>query len=281
MLMEYTRTIERSIDAGAAQMVRIANRRGSLTVRGADREDIGFVATLRVKAGSEQEAEELFDEVELPISEREGTVEIGPPEFGDEEGWWGGGRRRPTLDMELAIPRACSVHATNRAGSIGVEGVRAAVEAKNRAGAVRVRDIEGAVTAETRAGEVQIRSVRGAVAAETRAGGIKIEEVTGDVTLQTRAGGIRLKDIDGAVQAGSRAGEVWYRGRIRHEVEISVRAGAIQLGVTPDSSFFLDAESGLGSVESELDVDGTQEPEADAPTVRLRTGVGSIRIGSA
>jgi len=260
--MKYTRTIERNFEVGAAPVLRVANRDGRIRVRAEDREDIAFVGMLQVRANSEAAADEFFDEVELPISEGHGTVEIGPPEFEDGGGWWGGWRRRPTLEMELVVPRGCEVHASSRAGSIGVAGLRAAVEAQARAGAVRVRDIEGAVTLETRAGEIEV------------------EEVKGDVSLRSRAGRVRLSQIDGAVRVGSRAGEVQYEGPISHEVEISVKAGSIRLGVTRDSSFFLDAESEMGSVHSELDVDVREEPEEGAPTVRLRTRVGSIRVAA-
>jgi hypothetical protein len=48
--------------------------------------------------------------------------------------------------------------------------------------------------------------------------------------------------------------------------------------VTPDSSLFLDAKSYLGAVRSDLDVDGTREPDDDAPTVSLRTNQGAICV---
>lgn len=307
--MEYTRTIERTFSVGAEPALRIANRTGTLIVRGEDREDIEFTATLRVDADSEQQAEELFDALELPISEREGAVEIGPPEFGEVNGARGGFEvfglriatqwRGPRVDMVAVVPRRCGLRASSRTGSVSVEGIRANVRVDCRTGRVRISDVEGEVTAETRTGALGLNAVRGAVRAETRTGIVESEDITGDISLSTRTGlvrargvhgsvtattrtgGIRLEDIDGAIQASSTTGGVRYRGRIAHPADISVSTGSIRLAVTPDSAFFLDAESGRGTVRSELDVDATREPDAGAPTVRLRTDRGSIRIGPA
>ena len=279
--MEYARTVERQFSAGAEAQLRIVNRRGSLEVRGEDRADIEFSAILRVSAGSEQEADRLFDAVGLPMSDHEGTVEIGPPDFDDFDGLFGARlRRTPRLEMVAVVPRGCDVHASNRAGSISVRGVRATVDVDGRTGRVDVRDIDGEVTAETRTGSIRLTSVRGAVRAETRTGGVEVEDIDGDVTLSTRTGGIKLENIDGAIEVHSRTGGVRCRGPIAHPVDISVNTGAIRLAVPRDSSFFLDAESRSGSVRSDLEVNTASEPDADAPTVRLKTDRGAIRVGA-
>jgi hypothetical protein len=304
--MEYRRTIERKFTPGADPALSIANRRGSLQVRGEERSDIAFTATLRVHADNDQAADELFDAVELPISEHEGTIEIGPPELAGSEdedggfpgvGSWFGSRRDPVkIDMVAAVPRACSVRTRNRAGSTEVAGIHAVVAVESRAGRVNIREIDGEVTAKARAGALHLTSMRGNVHAETRAGSIEAEriagdaalstragsvrlrEVEGDVTVSTRTGGIELENVDGEVRVSGKNGGVRYRGRVAHPVDIAVGTGAIQLGVTPDSSFFLDAKSDLGAVRSDLDVDATREADDYAPTVRLRTNQGAIRV---
>jgi hypothetical protein len=300
--MEYRRTIERTFEAGDAPRLRIANRSGKLAVRGHDRDDIAFTATLRVDADSEEEANELFDAVDLPMSERGGEVEIGPPTSGSDGGGfrsWFNWTRRVRIDMLAEVPCDCRVDARNRAGAIAVEGISAGVTVEGRAGGVSLRDIEGALSASTRAGGIQLESIRGPVQVATHAGSIEAERVTGDLSLEThagsvrvrivdgdvdvttRAGGITLEDVSGAVRVRGQHGGVKYRGRVTDAVEISVATGGIEFGVPLGSSFFLDAESGRGSVVSELEVDVTREPAADAPTVRLRTEVGSIRLVSA
>ena len=300
--MEYTRNIERTFPAGAQPVLRVSNRRGSLVVRGEDREDIAFAARLRVDADSSEDAEQRFDSVELPMSERDGTVEIGPPEFTAQEtirilgftinaGW-----RSPRIDMEIAVPRRCRVEAEQRTGSARIEGLRADVRVRGRTGRVRIEDIEGTLDAETRTGVVEVRSIRGPVRLETRTGRVEVEDVAGDATLSTRTGpiaargvsgvllchtttgAIRIRECDGPFTLTTTTGSVEYRGRVVDEGSIAVTTGRITLAVTRDSSFFIDAETRRGTVRSTVTVDDVRPPQEGAATVRLRTTTGSIRI---
>jgi hypothetical protein len=54
--MEYRRTIEHKFTAGAEPALSITNRSGKLQVRGEERSDTAFTATLRVHADSDQAA---------------------------------------------------------------------------------------------------------------------------------------------------------------------------------------------------------------------------------
>ncbi len=284
--MEYTRTIERTFAASDDLKLVVANRQGKVEVRGEDRADVAFTATLRARAESEEHAEELFDALDLPMSQDRGKIEIGPPEFFDDEfddmglieSWLRGRRDRVRIDMVALVPVACVVDASNRSGSVEVTSTNGRVEATTRAGGVSVTEVDGDVRAETRSGTLNLRSVRGSVEGETRDGSITAERITGPLELSSRSGAVRLDTIEGPVQVHGRSGSVRYRGPIAHAVEVTLRTGAIQLSVTPDSSFFLDAESGRGSVWSEFDVDAARDASADVPTVRLRTSRGSINV---
>lgn len=284
--MEYTHTIERKFAGAEGLTLLIANRHGRIEVRGEDRSDVAFTATLRARAETDDHAEELFEALDLPMSDHDGTIEIGPPEFFDDdaddfgliESWLRGRRDRVRIDMIALVPAACVVDASNRSGSIAVTGTRGAIDATTRAGAVSVSDADGDVHVETRAGALNLRPIRGSVSAETRDGSITAERIEGSLELSSRSGAFRLQDVDGPVSVRGRSGSVRYHGRVAHSVDVLLRTGAIQLSVTPDSSFFLDAESGRGSVWSEFDVDAARDADAAVPTVRLRTSRGSINV---
>lgn len=300
--MEYTRNYERTFDVSAEPLLRIANTRGELTIRGADRSDIQFTAKLRLEADSKDEAEARFDSVELPIEQGEDTVEIGPPEFAEVDSirifgfsipaeW-----RGPRMDMVAEVPRGCRIEADMRTGAARIEGINAEVRLHGRTGRMRVADIEGALTVEARTSSIEVRSIRGDVRVETRTGRVDVEDVTGDATVatrtgavqarvitgalhcRTRTGAIRVIDCDGPFDLSTTTGVVEYRGDITHDGTVEVRTGRITLGVKRGASFFIDASSDRGSVRSELDIDDHKEPAADAPTVRLHTSRGSIRV---
>lgn len=301
-MAEYTRTFERSFTVGDAPLLKIANRRGEMTVRGSDRSDIFFSSELRIDAGSRDEAEERFDAIDLPIEQRGDTVEIGPPEFAETEtisifgftipaSW-----RGPRIDMVVEVPRNCRVQAEQRTGSVRIEGINADVRVGTRTGRIRVADIEGQLEVDARTGSVEVLSVKGGVRVETRTGKVEVEDVTGGATLSTRTGAVRVRDVTGALHCRTRTGAIHavdcdgpfdletttgvveYRGDITGDGTIDVRTGRITLAVPRGASFFIDASAERGSVRSDLDVDDLREPKADAPTVRLHSRTGSIRI---
>ncbi len=149
------------------------------------------------------------------------------------------------------------------------------------------------VEIETRTGNVEARSVRGNLSAHTRTGKVAVEDVTGDVILRSRTSTIRVARVGGLLQCTTRVrvqespgafelkpgtGRVEYAGLVANPGSIEARNGSIRLAVAPDSAFFVDALAKHGRVSSELDVREMQEPSEGAPTIRLRTETGSIRI---
>ena len=301
-MAEYTRKDERIFSVGDAPLLKIANRRGTLTVRGVDRSDISFASELRVDAESREDAEDLFNAVDLPMEQHGDTVEIGPPEFAETEtisifgfnipAQW----RGPRIDIVVEVPRNCRVQADQRTGSVRIEGINADVRVGTRTGRIRVAEIEGELEIEARTGAVEVHSVKGGVRVETRTGRVEVEDVTGDVTLSTRTGAVQAREITGALSCRTRTGAiravncdgpfdlstttgvVEYRGDIVADGSIEVRTGRITLAVQHGASFFIDASAERGSVRSELDVSDLSEPKEGAPTVRLRSRTGSIRI---
>jgi hypothetical protein len=66
------------------------------------------------------------------------------------------------------------------------------------------------------------------------------------------------------------------------DVDIEASAGSIVFAVDPAYPFFIDAESHVGSVRSELPPRPKGSvPQAGGPKVRLRSRAGSIRITAA
>ncbi len=312
--MKFTRSIDRSFSVGPQPELLLVNRRGRTVIRGEDREGIQMSATLSVDADRQSEADERFDAYHLPIEQRGDRVEIGPltlkEELQDEfEAKLGDTIRiiglniqiqsiwsTPRMDVELLVPRRCEVTAESRTGALSLEGVRCGAKLQGRTARIDVSEVEGDVEIETRTGNVEARSVRGNLSAHTRTGKVAVEDVTGDVILRsrtstirvarvggllqcsTRVGSIRVQESPGAFQLKTQTGRVEYAGLVANPGSIEARNGSIRLAVAPDSAFFVDALAKHGRVSSELDVREMQEPSEGAPTIRLRTDTGSIRI---
>jgi len=70
-----------------------------------------------------------------------------------------------------------------------------------------------------------------------------------------------------------------YRGAVRGDVDIEVKAGPITLAVDTAQPFFIDAEARIGVVSSDLPPRRAGDaPATGGPRVRLRTQTGAIHI---
>jgi hypothetical protein len=310
--VQYYRTLERTFAVDAAPELRIANRRGELTIIGEDRDDIAFTAQLSVSADSKAEGEERLDAIDIPISQEGGAVIIGEPEHDEPDGgvtlfrlgWHFGIRAGITLsetrvDMVARVPRLCRVQATHRSGAARVTGIHAHVHIEGRSGATDVRDVGGPLQVESRSGAIEVRDIAGDVTLISRSGRVDVENVQGDaevrsrsgyvnvnavggrLSVSTRSGRMTLRDVAGPTTVSGRSGAVEWRGAVRRPVSIEVESGFIRLAIERGAGFYLDAETQRGSVRSELPVDHLEKPRDDAPSVRLRTHTGAIRIVAA
>ena len=73
-----------------------------------------------------------------------------------------------------------------------------------------------------------------------------------------------------------------YRGAVRGDVDIEVKAGPITLAVETAQPFFIDAEARIGVVSSDLPPRRAGDaPATGGPRVRLRTHTGAIHIKAA
>ncbi len=307
--MQYYRTIERTFPPEDSKRLRISNRSGEMTVLGEDREDIALTVQLAVDADGEREGERRLDAIAIPLAHAGGGVEVGPPEFEDRRstvtvlglkiGSLNLGGAGTRVNMVARVPRSCVVTAEQRSGPLRVSGLHAGLRAESRAGHSEVAEMSGDIVLETRSGTTEVRKVDGDLTVEARSGRLEVESVTGETRLRSRSGNVLVRDIGGLLSVESRSGRVQmedvrgpvevrahsgaveFRGRIQHPVDIEVHSGLVKLAVTRDSQFFMDAETHVGSIRSELPVDYLDEPPAEAPVVRVRTHAGAVRIVTA
>ena len=161
------------------------------------------------------------------------------------------------------------IEASDLEGDVRIEG---------QTGRVEVRRVRGSLEVEVRSGKISVKEIVGPVRLHTSTGEVRVRDVQGDCTIETRAGKLSVEDVEGTMKLSTTIGSVSYRGRIAHDIDLTVRTGSVQLAVTQDSAFFIDAESRTGSVSADLPVNFLEEPPADAATVRVRVGTGSIQI---
>ncbi|MEX2373889.1 MAG: DUF4097 family beta strand repeat-containing protein, partial [Dehalococcoidia bacterium] len=135
---------------------------------------------------------------------------------------------------------------------------------------------------ESRSGRLEVEGVSGKTTVRSRSGSVVISDIDGPLVVESRAGRIQIEDARGAMRIRSHAGAVEVRGRVVQPIDIELHSGHVKLAVTRDSAFFMDAETHVGSVRSELPVNYLDGPPSDdAPVVRVRTHTGAVRVVAA
>ncbi len=303
--MQYYRTIEHTFEVDQGAELQVENRRGEIVIVAEDRDDITFTGQLVVNADSQRDGEERLDAIQLPITATRTQVTIGPPVYDEQTALSIFGisvhlpRMGTRVDMQLHVPRHVRVRALSRSGVTRVSGLEESVyvgtrsgrielsdivggvKIEGRSGGVELRDIKGRVEVGNRSGKIEIEGVEGDVYVKTRSGSISVQRATGNVEVHARSGRLRMEDIDGEVEATNGSGRIEYRGGIGGPMSLDLVSGSVRLAVARDASFWMDAETRSGSIRSELPVDYLKEPDESAPTVRVRTRSGSIRVVAA
>lgn len=296
--MEHTRTITREFTTGDKSVLHVETRSGAVTVEGYESDRVHIEAIVHVWSDLAVEADEAASLVERGIEQDQHRVIVRAPSMPHTEGWslWGG-KRGSRVDYNIRVPvqtavRVLSrsgrvqlsrthgrVHIENASGRVGVAQVRGDVTVIARSASLALDRIEGDVTAEARSGRIEISHVSGTVTAEARSGALDIRDIGGEVKAVAHTGSVVLDDAHASVHARAHTGMIRYHGAINGDFDIKSQTGLIHLAVDPDKPFYIDAESALGTVRSDLPPRrGGGGPNGTGPKVRLRTHTGMIKL---
>jgi DUF4097 and DUF4098 domain-containing protein YvlB len=298
--MEHARTVTREFSTGPKAVLHLEARSGTVLVEGRDSDRVTVEATVRIWTDVDAEVDEAAELVERSMEQDAHRVIVRAPalNLGEKRGLLAHlGLRSASIDYHVRVPRTTAVRVLSRSGStrilntqgvvhaealsgrLAVEEVQGDVTVIARSGSVQVERIAGNVKAEARSGKLNIQRVRGRVEADARSGSVDIESIEQDVRVSASSGSLSIADVGGRMYVRSRAGSMRYRGAIRGDVDVEAHAGSITFAVDPDVPFFLDAESQVGSVRSDLPPRRNgAKPAEGGPRVKLRTRAGSIRL---
>ncbi|HEY8173669.1 MAG TPA: DUF4097 family beta strand repeat-containing protein [Dehalococcoidia bacterium] len=295
--MEHVRTLSREFATGDKAVLHLESRSGEVIVEGRETDRVAVDAVVRVWTDLSTDADDAAALVERNMEQDGHRVIIRAPTLDQREGWGALFGRSPRIDYHVRLPRHSAVRVLSRSGAvqiahvegvvhsealsgkIGIEDVKGDVSVVSRSGNVLIERITGDVIAEARSGKLRLNQVEGIAQLEARSGTIEAEQVKGDLRITARSGTVNIEHPGGKVHLRAHAGSVRFKGRVFDDVEIEANAGSITFAADPDFPFFVEAESSVGSVRSDLRPrrNGVVPP-AGGPRVRLRTRAGSIRL---
>ena len=260
--------------------VRIANERGDVRVSCSSPD-----GTTRVRLSARPEVE--LDRVDLrPV---DGTLVIDVPVLADPDGAPGvrfrlgplsvdtSGSGAAAVDIEVELPARSEVRVRAKLGDVTVSGEAGEVAARTGAGDVSIETAD-TVRLGCGSGQISVRSCRGGDIT-TGAGDITVDEVEGpELNCRAGSGNVRLpRNRTERVTVTTGSGDVTMH-LSQGTFEGRSGTGDIETVVPRGVPVWLDLTSGLGRVTKDLEHVGAPQEGQDHLTVRVRTGVGSVRV---
>ena len=243
---------EWTLDGAGVAWLKADTDSGAISAEGADQEQIEVRAFKKVRARTQQQAEDLAGRVEVKVERQ-----------GDEVRVYKEGPRPPVgvrveVRYQIRCPRQVALRLNTLNGKIAVAGMRAGVEAATLNGSAEVEGGEGFVN---------LRSKNGRIAA-------RIDRLVGKGEFET---------ANGKVEVEIRAGQA--------PVEARTLNGSVEVTLPADFAGQLDARTTHGQVRSEFPITVSGELEKNhlegpigtggETLVRLRTLNGAIALKKA
>jgi len=308
--------LEHPMEAGSTLAVSTAS--GSIDVAGEQTERCHAIATIRARAATEEEAEELAEQVEIRIEPSPGKLQIKA----DRPRWLK--NKSISISYEITVPHETHVECSSASGSLDLADLTGNVNADAASGSVEAERITGSVRLHTASGSVRGEEIRGGdahldsasgsvrllqasemgrcelhaasgtVAAEqvdadsvslhTASGGVRLNDAHApSVNLRTSSGSIRTQGLDASrLQAESTSGSisVAFAPSAPGEITADVEAssGNVTLALPPDFAGRIDLSASSGSVRTDLPISVTGKIDRKHVSGTVGQGTGSVYV---
>ena len=147
-------------------------------------------------------------------------------------------------------------------GAITVEGVSGSAEVRTGSGDIRVGAVDGTAEVSNDNGKVRVGVVTGPAVVKCSNGSVSVDRALSDITAESSNGEVRIGEV------------------ARGTVSATSKNGSVEVGVREGSAAWLELNTSIGRVYSELD--SSDAPEADEPVdrveVRASTKLGDVTI---
>ncbi len=265
-------TVRRSFDVEPGGTLYIDADRGNTVVRTGRGNRVEIVVERDVVGRSEAEAKEIWERHTLNITQSGSSVRI-QSSFNESSGMWKRWRGRDEVRIEftIVVPEQYNVRFETAAGNISVEGVAGAVTGRTGAGNLSFEDIAGSLDISSGSGNIRVYDIRGSARVRTGAGNVEAQDVQGRTSLETGAGNV----------------EAVFSRQPTGDVTLNSGAGNVTARVAQGVGMDVDATTGMGSASAAfgLNVKGSFMSksfagpiEGGGPELRLRSGVGNVRL---
>ena len=259
----WVETVTGSEPAAPSGQLKVISR-GSVTVTGADGDQVHYKLIKKVKARDEADARRLLDQFVLKAS-RAGDVTTLNAAHGSG-----------TAELNIRAPRSLRrTQIDTHGGRVEVADLEGSVETGTGGGAIRLDRIGGDIVARTAGGEITLGTVKGRARCSTAGGAIRARSIGGELTCETAGGEIAIEEAGGPVRASTAGGSIRV-ARAGAAVTADTAGGSIDVG---NASGMVKASTAGGSI----DVGAATSVRCDSAGggIRLSQVSGSVRASTA
>jgi len=317
-LAKFEKIVELEHPAEPGSTLAVATASGSIDVAGSQTDRCHAVATIRARAATEEEAQELAEQVVIRMEPSLGRLEIKadrPKRLRNKS---------LSISYQVAVPHQTHVECSSASGAldlaelegnVSADAASGSVEAVQIVGSVRLHSSSGSVRAEDVAsgdadlstssgsarllrasemGQCKLHTASGSVTAEdveadsvslhTASGGVRLTNARArTVSLSTSSGGIRAENLHGTqVEANSPSGNisVAFSPSAPGEITADLKAssGNITLVAPPDFAGRIELSASSGSVHTDLPISVKGKIRKGHVSGTTGQGSGSISI---
>jgi DUF4097 and DUF4098 domain-containing protein YvlB len=282
---------EKEIEIKVPLRLEVITGSGDISVRRGEDGKLKVTSEFQVRAGSQQEAEELARRIrEDPPIEVEGDlVRVGRLSKYSPGTWPVG--PSAVFDFSVSAPSETGVQVKSGSGDQDVNGLKGPVTAKAGSGDIQIQDIEGHVGTDTGSGDIAVARIGAGVSANAGSGDLDLDEIGGEVSVHIGSGDVRLRHLRGSTHVAVGSGDVNLESAIADGVEWVFKAGSgdVHLLLPGGSRFSLSARSVLGEIDTDFGLKASgaigkrvegKIGESPTSSISVKTAHGDVRIGA-
>jgi len=223
---ERTVELERPLEAGSTLAVSTAS--GSIDVAGQEASAAHVVATIRAHAASDEEAQELAEQVTVRFEQSGSKVEVKADRPRRR------GRQSISISYQIVVPRQTHILCGSASGALGLTNLTGDVDAHTASGSIDATHIQGTVKLRSASGSVRCEDVQG-----------------GDVHLGSAGGGVRFSDGSeiGVCDMHAASGSVETRRIEADSIKLRSASGSVTLTDARAQAVDLHSSSGRTTAE--------------------------------
>lgn len=233
--MEQSFEVEesRTVDATGCTHLSLKNTNGNLVVEGGEGATLTLRVVKKVKAHSDEEAQEALSAIRVVVSEERPALRIVTDASGLKP------KREYSVNYQVCAPKGVAVSVETANGNVTTSNTGAETMARTHNGNVHASRIEGKAIGRTTNGNVRLEDVNGPADGHT---------ANGNVELLNIAGPVSGASTNGNARASTTKWEPGYEARL-HSVN-----GNVELQAPGDVSAQIAASVQNGNVRCDLSV---------------------------